>query len=128
MKTQNLSSLAVRCDICVPPVSSAGTVRDSLCKRVVVDVVPWRSRLGEVGRGRQGRVGRVLGELERPQVGRRVLGLGVVRLLGEGLRPVPEQTVRTLQGSGGKLGLETIRRHSFKSVFLISVHFLYMCV
>lgn len=70
----------------------------ALCKSVVVDVVPWHSRVGEVG-GHQGRVGRVLGELERPQVGGWVLGLGVLSLLREGLRAVTEQTVRTLQHS-----------------------------
>lgn len=71
----------------------------SLCKSVVVNVVPWRSRVGEVGKGR---VGRVLGELERPQVGRWLLGLGILRLLREGLRAVTEQTVRTLRDSKRK--------------------------
>lgn len=69
----------------------------SLCKSVVVNVASGHGRVGKVGGGRQGRVGRVLGELERPQVGRRLLGLGVLRFLGEGLGTSTEQTMRTLQ-------------------------------
>lgn len=94
-------------------------MRHSLCKRVVVDVVPGRSSVEEVGAGHQGRVGLVLCELERPQVGGRVLGLDVLHLLGEGLRAVTEQAVRTLQ-SNSTHGLCRIRCYSGAALNLIS--------
>lgn len=94
-------------------------MRHSLCKRVVVDVVPGRSSVEEVGAGHQGRVGLVLCELERPQVGGRVLGLDVLHLLGEGLRAVTEQAVRTLQRNSTH-GLCRIRCYSGAALNLIS--------